>query len=77
MTDGIDSDAQTPAEERLLAYIETLREEPPESTGRLVAEIVRTARWQSALRPYLQVAGTLAGALVIAARVVVDPRAER
>jgi hypothetical protein len=77
MTDGIDNDAETPAEQRLLAYFVTLRDAPPESTERLVAKVVHAARWQSAFRPYLQVVGTLATGLVVAARVVADPHTKR
>ena len=38
---------ESPAEERLLAHLESLREHPPEAGDRLVPGVIRTARWQA------------------------------
>jgi hypothetical protein len=68
---------ETPAEQRLLAHLEMLREHPPESDERLVAAVIDTVRWQAAVRPYLSAAGVLAAALATGATVLMGTRAER
>jgi hypothetical protein len=77
VTDGPERDAATAAEERLLAHVEGLRDHPPEPTEQLVATIVSAARWQGAVRPYLDAAGALWGAAAIGFRVLADPRGQR
>lgn len=57
------TDAETPAEERLLAHLAALREAPPTSSERLVDDVVRHARWQRAVRDPLVSVGTFAFAL--------------
>jgi hypothetical protein len=64
MTAGGGRDAQTVAEERLIRYLEGLREHPPQPDERLVAVVLNTARWQAAVRPYLGTVGVFAGAFV-------------
>jgi hypothetical protein len=59
-----DRDARTPAEERLVRYLEGLREHPPQPDERLVVAVLATARWQAAVRPYLAAVGVFAGAFV-------------
>jgi hypothetical protein len=54
----------TAAERRLDEHLELLRAIPPEPGRALVAQTVRTARWQRAVRAPLQVAGLIAAALV-------------
>jgi hypothetical protein len=68
---------ETPAEQRLLAHLETLREHPPESDERLVAAVIATARWQAAARPYLSAAGVLATAFATGATVLLGARGGR
>jgi hypothetical protein len=69
-----EADPQSPAEERLLDYLEVLREHPPEPSADIGAAVVRTARWQGAVRPYLGLAGALLGAFAAAAPTLVEPR---
>jgi hypothetical protein len=52
-----------PGEDRLVAYLEELREDPPVSDTALVRRVNRSARWQSAIRGPLQLVGHLSGAL--------------
>jgi hypothetical protein len=67
-------DAATPAEERLLTHLDELRRHPPEPAGELASIIVRTARWQSAARPYLLAIGALAMSAAEGTRVVLAAR---
>jgi hypothetical protein len=68
---------ETPAERRLLAHLEMLREHPPESDEPLVAAVIDTVRWQAAVRPYLSAVGVLATAMATGATVLMGTRAER
>ena len=68
---------ETPAERRLLAHLDGLREHPPVSDERLVAAVIGTARWQAAVRPYMSVAGILATAFATGATVLLGAGAER
>ena len=60
MSDALHGDADTPAEERLLAHLDDLRRHPPEPVAELASIVVRSARWQMAARPYLVAVGALA-----------------
>lgn len=53
------ADPTSPAEEQLLRHLRSLREHPPEPDRTQVATIVKTARWQVAVRPFAQAAGRL------------------
>ena len=53
------ADAEGPAERALEARLEDVRLLPPEVDPRLAAAIVRTARWQRAVRAPLVLAGML------------------
>ena len=53
---------------RLLAHLEQLRDARLEPSRGLAASVVRSARWQRAVRPYLSAAGGLAAAAGHAAR---------
>jgi hypothetical protein len=64
-------DAATPAEERLLTHLDELRRHPPEPAGDLASIVVRSARWQRAVRPYLLAVGALAMSVAEATRVAV------
>ena len=63
-----DPDAQTPAEERLLVYLEGLREDPPRAGDELVATVVAAARWQALARPYLAAFGLFGPAFAVGVR---------
>jgi hypothetical protein len=65
-----EADATSPAEERLLRHLRTLREHPPESDRALAAAIIRTARWQAAVRPFAQAAGRLIAGMGDSARIM-------
>lgn len=77
MSDELDMDPETPAEQRLLAYLEGLRDHPPQASGDLVAAVVRTARWQAVARPYLSALGTIAGALGAGVSMLMGTRGRR
>lgn len=67
-------DAQTPVEQRLLEHLGSLRAHPPQAPEDLAGSIVRTARWQAAARPYLDLAGGFGQAVATAIHVVLQPR---
>lgn len=65
MTDGPDRPEQTTAaEERLLALLEPVRAEVPRSEESLIEAVMRTARWQYALRGAIWLLNDLAEALL-------------
>ena len=74
MTDDSGGDTQTPVERRLLVHLDSLRTHPPRAPEDLAGNIVRTARWQAAARPYLDVAGGFGQAVVTAMQVLLEPR---
>jgi hypothetical protein len=74
VSDDLPGDAATPAEERLLSYLDDLRGHPPEPTRELASIVVRTARWQLAARPYLLAVGALAMSVAEGARVGMGAR---
>jgi hypothetical protein len=74
MTDNFGADAQTPVERRLLDHLGSLRAHPPQAPEDFAGNIVRTARWQAAARPYLEVAGGFGQAVVTAMHVLLEPR---
>jgi hypothetical protein len=57
-------DAATPAERRLDEHLEALRAGAPEPGRMLVKRVVRTARWQRAVRAPLRVVAMIAGAVL-------------
>ena len=61
---------ESPAKERLLAHLDSLREHPPEPGDRLVPGVIRTARWQAAARPYMAAIGGFATAFTTCATVL-------
>ncbi|MFZ0040605.1 MAG: hypothetical protein WAK93_04805 [Solirubrobacteraceae bacterium] len=65
MTGSSGSDGElSPPERALNNHLELLRLSPPESRPGIVARIVRTARWQHAVRrPVLAIAAVAAAAL--------------
>jgi len=63
-------DEPPPAERRLLRWIAELP--APEPTRDLVAAVVRSARWQRSVRPYLAAIGMLADAAGAGARALLE-----
>jgi Xaa-Pro aminopeptidase len=59
------TDPPSPAEQTLLAHLEGLREHPPAATADLVDAVMRTARWQAVVRPYLLTGGALASTVAV------------
>jgi hypothetical protein len=53
---------ETPAEQRLLDHLDGLREHPPEADEQLVGAVMRSVRWQAAVRPFLSAVGVFAAA---------------
>ena len=74
MTDNSGGDAQTPVERRLLDHLGSLRAHPPQAPEDFASNIVRTARWQAAARPYLEIAGGFGQTVVTAMHVLLEPR---
>jgi hypothetical protein len=77
MNEGPDGRPVTPAEERLLVYLQGLREHPPEPGVELVTVVLRTARWQALVRPYMAAAGTLAGAFAAGMQLLAGAKERR
>jgi hypothetical protein len=77
MIDEGGRDAQSPAEERLVRYLEDLREHPPQPDEALVGAVLTAARWQAAVRPYLGGVGLIAGAFAEGARILIGGRQRR
>ena len=69
------ADGLSPAEDRLLQHLHALRDDAPEPDALLAAAVVRTARWQGAVRPFAQAAGMLIGALGDSVRIMAGPSA--
>lgn len=61
---GADGGPADPGEDRLVAYLGELREDPPPTDTTLARRVHRSARWQAALRGPLEVVGHLGGALL-------------
>jgi hypothetical protein len=58
-----DPEDTSPATQRLEAYLESLRDDPPRPGADLAPSILRRARWQRAIRAPLRAAATLVVAL--------------
>lgn len=63
----------TPAERGLARHLALLREAPVPGGAALVARVVRTARWQEAVREPLMLIGNVAGVLADAMQLVLGP----
>lgn len=59
-----------PAERRVSELLGTLRSDPPRSRADLTRSVVRTARWQAAVKPPLRAVGMLASALYDGAKLL-------
>ncbi len=53
----------TPAERRLSEHLELLRSNPPATAPELIARILRSARWQIAIRDPLIFVGAVSAAM--------------
>jgi hypothetical protein len=69
MNEDAQRDAATPAEARLVGYLDDLRDDPPSPGAALVPAVLRSARWQGAVRPYVLTVGRLFGAFGAGLRV--------
>lgn len=65
----------TPAERRLAEHLALLRASPPSTTPQLVPRVIRSVRWQRAVRDPLLLVGAVAAALLEGLGVVVKPPA--
>jgi hypothetical protein len=64
MTEGASPvDDLTPAERRLSEHLEVLRVSPPTGGPELVPRVIRTVRWQRAIRDPLALVGAVAAAI--------------
>ena len=64
------TDRPSPAEEGLLQHLHALRKDPPVPAAQLPAVVMRTARWQAAVRPFAHAAGILFAGIGDSARVM-------
>jgi uncharacterized membrane protein len=70
-------DDLTPAERRVREYLSALRLDEVAGPTSLSGAVVRTARWQRAVRTPLHAAGMLAAALADGVRLVLGAQAQR
>jgi hypothetical protein len=78
MSDGEDpADDLTPAEGRLSEHLELLRANPPTAAPELIGRIIRSVRWQRAIRDPLVLVGAVASAIAESLRLLVKPPAGR
>jgi hypothetical protein len=68
-------DELTPAEQRLREHLKLLRDDAPQAPRAVVSRVVRSARWQRAIRQPLLAIGALAGAIGHALRLLFKPPA--
>lgn len=74
MSDGEDpADDLSPAEGRLSEHLELLRANPPTAAPELIGRIIRTVRWQRAIRDPLVLVGAVASAIGESLRLLVKP----
>lgn len=69
-------DPDTPAEARLRQLLAPLREDAPRPSSDLGPRVLRTVRWQRAVREVAQAVGILAGVVADGVRLLVRPRRE-
>jgi hypothetical protein len=82
MSDGISggedaADDLSPAEGRLSEHLELLRANPPTAAPDLIARIIRSVRWQRAIRDPLILVGAVASAIGEGLRLFLKPPAGR
>lgn len=74
MSDGEDpADDLSPAEGRLSEHLELLRANPPTAAPELIGRIIRTVRWQRAIRDPLVLVGAVASAIGESLRLLIKP----
>lgn len=71
------SDADSPAEHALETRLDVLRAVPPQADPGMAGAVVRTVRWQRAMRASLVLGGLLARAAADALGLLVGRRRER
>lgn len=73
-----DPDEQlTPAQRSVAGHLALLRAEPPTPGTSLVRRVMRTTRWQQAVRAPLRVVTMIAGAILDALGLTTRPRKRR
>jgi hypothetical protein len=78
MSDGEDpADDLSPAEGRLSEHLELLRANPPTAAPELMGRIIRSVRWQRAVRDPLVLVGAVASAIGETLRLLLKPPAGR
>lgn len=75
--DGGESELLSPAEARLVALLELLRLEAPRAEDSLTERVMRTARWQYALRGTLRLLSEIVAALTEGLALVFGLREQR
>lgn len=71
-----ETDAElTPAERRLAEHLELLRASPPSTSPQLVPRVIRSVRWQRAIRDPLRLVGAVAAAVVEGLSIALKPPA--
>jgi hypothetical protein len=70
VNDDSERDAETPAEARLVGYLDDLREDPPTPGTALVPSVLRSVRWQRAVRPYLTSVGRIFSSMAEGVRTI-------
>ncbi len=68
-------DELSPAEQRLHEHLAVLREDAPPAPTTIVKRVVRSARWQRAIRRPLQAIGALSATVGHALRLLLKPPA--
>ncbi len=77
MSAGESPDDLTPAERRLSQHLELLRATPPEGTPLLVPRVIRSVRWQRAIRDPLLLVGAVTAAVAESVGLLFTPPAGR
>ncbi len=72
-----DHDQLSPAEQRLHEHLEVLRQDAPQASDATVSRIVRSARWQQAIRRPLLAIVSLTATIGHALRLLIKPPAGR
>lgn len=70
-------DAETRAEARLVRHVDELREDPPTPDPALLPSVLRSVRWQHAVRPYFTAVGRIVSAVGTGVRVLVGGQRPR
>lgn len=70
-------DDLSPAERKLAEHLQVIRDAPVEPSRALAPRVVRTARWQRAVRRPLQAVGRLAAAVADGLAIAVGLRSRR